>query len=166
MFFVFLSLITFFFFFLIKPYMDLYLYLHMKPMCRVPLHKNLHHCKCPWYFPLALKVPPPVWRLSPCRKVILDLSYSLCMCPVFSMEQDPWISWIRIFWIRKLRIYPGDLLSFFTVCELYGLLRSACSLTKSKNSAYFDRLCSLVSSKCCGISFNLKVKWRSFYCQP
>lgn len=38
--------------------------------------------------------------------------------------------------------------------ELYSPLRTALSLTKSKNLAYFDRLCTFVSSKCCNISLN------------
>ena len=54
----------------------------------------------------------------------------------------------RSFSDKNLRRSPGDLHLLLTACVLYNPMRSAFNLTKSKYFEYFDRLSSLVSSKC------------------
>lgn len=62
--------------------------------------------------------------------------------------------WIRSFWGKKLR-NPGEFHSFLTV---FWAVQSNENCHKSheikKKLAYFDRLCTFVSSKCCDISLN------------
>ncbi len=92
-----------------------------------------------------------------------DLSMDTVVASIVSTSWSNFITseivCIRSFWAKKLKSCPGDLHSFLTVCELYSPMRSVFSLTKSKNLAYSDRLCSLVSSKCSDQTKESPQKW-------